>query len=506
MIPSLSPATNEFLNNLSSLQSLIYTTTDQMTSGYRINQPSDAPDQISPLLQLMANLSQNQTVLENLTNVQTTVNSADQAVSSAIQLLQQATSLGAEGASSTTPAQTRADLAQQIESIQEQMVSLADTKVTGSYIFAGDQSTSPPYASGPPPVTLGSAAAVLINPGDSANFTIQTATGQTQFSITGQVNDTLQDQLNELNSNLESLGIAASFDSSGKLQLQSANAFSASAFATTVQNLVATTPAAANNTGLDTYQFSGQAPGAGGGNDLQVTIGGVNVTATLPDGLGTADQNNVDAINTALQTAGITTVSALLDLTQTGTISFQGAASFSISDDDVTSGSYTLDGSSTVTAANGVNRLNAQQQVTSQIDLGDHTFTSVSQTAQNLFDHRNADDSAAPDNVFAALNSLRIALLNNDTSGVIAAQTLLDTASQYLNSQDVFYGAATNRISAATNRLNTENVNLQQQISAVRDTDTVAAAETLTAANTQEQAAMEAEAKFPQTTLFDYLG
>jgi flagellin-like hook-associated protein FlgL len=75
-----------------------------------------------------------------------------------------------------------------------------------------------------------------------------------------------------------------------------------------------------------------------------------------------------------------------------------------------------------------------------------------------------------------------------------------------LNSQDVFYGAATNRISAATNRLNTENVNLQQQISAVRDTDTVAAAETLTAANTQEQAAMEAEAKFPQTTLFDYLG
>src|SRR5580658_10313656 len=142
MIPSLTPATNQFLNNLSSLQSLITTTTEQMTSGYRINQPSDAPDQISPLLQLMANLNYNQTVVGNLSNVQATVSSADQAVSSGIQLLQQATSLGAQGASTTTSAATRAQLAQQVESIQQQMVSLADTQVSGQYIFSGDQAGS----------------------------------------------------------------------------------------------------------------------------------------------------------------------------------------------------------------------------------------------------------------------------------------------------------------------------------------------------------------------------
>src|ERR1017187_8203337 len=127
MISSLSPSTNLFLNGLSRLQSVINTTTAQLTSGYRISQPSDAPDQIGPLLQLQANLSHNQAVLENLSNVQATVSGADQAVSSAIQLLQQATSLGAQGANWTTTAATRTDLAQQVESIQEQMVALADT-------------------------------------------------------------------------------------------------------------------------------------------------------------------------------------------------------------------------------------------------------------------------------------------------------------------------------------------------------------------------------------------
>src|ERR1035441_5163023 len=87
-------------------------------------------------------------------------------------------------------AATRTELAQQVESIQEQMVALADIQVSGRYVFCGDQATSQPYALGPPPVTVGNAKAVTINPGDAATFTIQTATGQTQFAITGQPGDT----------------------------------------------------------------------------------------------------------------------------------------------------------------------------------------------------------------------------------------------------------------------------------------------------------------------------
>src|SRR3974377_552557 len=108
MIPSISPSMNSFLNDLSRLQSRINTATARLTSGYRISQPSDAPDQISPLLQLQAILSHNQAVSANLTRVQTDISSADQAVSTGIQLLDQLRSLAAQAATSTATAATRA--------------------------------------------------------------------------------------------------------------------------------------------------------------------------------------------------------------------------------------------------------------------------------------------------------------------------------------------------------------------------------------------------------------
>ena len=276
-----------------------------------------------------------------------------------------------------------------------------------------------------------------------------------------------------------------------------------SAVAGNAANLVSTTPDTADNTSLNSYRFAGQAPAAGGGSDVEITVGGTSAIASLANPAAPVPAD-VAAINAQLQAQGITTVTAVLD--QANTISFQGTANFSISDDHLAAGSYVLDGNSAVATQNGVDRLTAPQQATRQINLGDSVSIGVDQTAQTIFDHRNTDDSLAPDNVFAALNSLRVALLNNDTAGISAAQTSLDTASQYLNTQDVFYGATENRLSAAVSQIDSQNTSLQQQISAMRDTDVAKAAETLTAAETQDQAALAAEAKFPRTNLFDYLG
>src|ERR1043165_819788 len=115
MIPTLSPSTNLFLSGLSRLQRIISTATAQLSSGYRANQASDDPDQLSPLLEQHARLSHNQAVASNLNRVLPDVSSADQAVSTAIQLLEQARSIGARGATSTTSIATRQDLAGQIQ-------------------------------------------------------------------------------------------------------------------------------------------------------------------------------------------------------------------------------------------------------------------------------------------------------------------------------------------------------------------------------------------------------
>jgi flagellin-like hook-associated protein FlgL len=511
MIPSLSPSLNLFLNGLSRLQSTITTATSQLSSGYRINQPSDAPDQISPLLQLQASLNHNQAAASNLTQVQADVSSADQAVSTAIQLLDQATSLGAQGASSTVTGDTRQNLAQQVQSIQDQMVALANTQVSGRYIFSGDQDTSQSYSSvSNPPVQLGQFPATVVLPTDTAVFNVQTTSGLSTITITGQVGDSVQSQMNNLNSQLQAggLGISASLDGSGNLQFQSAGAFSVSAQATNHGNLVPLASETANNTGLNYYQFNSQTPTVGtGGSTVKITAGGISAIATLTNP-GAPTSADITSINAALQAQGVTSVSAVLDETAGNTkISFQGSVPFSISDDHAVAGTYVADGNSV--PPTGVER-NITPAATRQIELSDRSFTTVDLTAQTLFDHRSTDGSPAQDNVFAALNSLRIALADttnpNQQATINAAQTSLKRASTYLNTQETFYGNIENRISAATTRISTENTSLQQQISAIRDTDVVQTALQLTSAETQNQAALASEAKVPHTSLFDFLG
>jgi flagellar hook-associated protein 3 FlgL len=74
--------------------------------------------------------------------------------------MDQLVSLAAQGASSTSDANTRATLAQRVQAIHQQLVSIANTAISGRYIFAGDDGTTAPYSytgAGPNGVTASSA-------------------------------------------------------------------------------------------------------------------------------------------------------------------------------------------------------------------------------------------------------------------------------------------------------------------------------------------------------------
>jgi flagellin len=193
------------------------------------------------------------------------------------------------------------------------------------------------------------AAATAVQAGDTAVFDVQTTTGLHTLTINGKAGDTLQGQVNDLNSQLQGLGIAASLDLTGKLQFVSANAFSVSAIATGNANLVDDTAETASNSGLNLYQFAGQ---AGGGSHVKITVGGTSAIATLAAPAAPTSVD-VDAINAALKAQGITSVSAVLDQTSANKISFQGSANFSVYDDHVTSGTYVLDGDSATATPGG---------------------------------------------------------------------------------------------------------------------------------------------------------
>ena len=179
-------------------------------------------------------------------------------------------------------------------------------------------------------VAIGGGAAIpatAIANADTAAFTFTTAANTataptTTITITGQTGDTVQSQINELNADLQTqgLGITASLNSAGALQFQSASAFSVSGVAGAANNLVTTgTAETANNTGLNNATITPATVGAGTGTDVQIVVGGNTVDANIGALGANATQGQADAINQALQAAGVTSVTALVDLTSAGT-------------------------------------------------------------------------------------------------------------------------------------------------------------------------------------------
>lgn len=129
----------------------------------------------------------------------------------------------------------------------------------------------------------------------------------------------------------------------------------------------------------------------------------------------------------------------------------------------------------------------------------------VSKTAQEIFDSTNADGTPAADNVFAALNSLRLALLTNSQSGITKAVDSLHAASAHLNDMLAFYGTVANRITAANTFAESYGIQLQTEISHTEDADAASAALEQAQANIQLQAAFQMQGRMPTQTLFDFL-
>jgi flagellar hook-associated protein 3 FlgL len=153
----------------------------------------------------------------------------------------------------------------------------------------------------------------------------------------------------------------------------------------------------------------------------------------------------------------------------------------------------------------GVAELTVANATRRMEDPAGGTFA-TSKTARDIFDLRNAGDTLAEGNVFNALNSLRVALASDDTAAITSAAELVRTASDHINSQIAYYGTVQRRIDQGTDFASSYAVRLQTSISDKEDADVTAAALELTQASTQVQASLEARAKLPRTTLFDFLG
>jgi len=145
MITGLNSQNQKFVDNFRRIADRLNNDQLQISSGVRMRDVSDSPDQVSELLQARASLSASQQISSNLGNVKSEVDMGEQTLETSVQLFDQVQTLGAQGATGTATAAARTTLAQQLQSIEQQFVGLANTAIGGRYIFSGDSDQTQPY-------------------------------------------------------------------------------------------------------------------------------------------------------------------------------------------------------------------------------------------------------------------------------------------------------------------------------------------------------------------------
>jgi chemotaxis methyl-accepting protein methylase/flagellin-like hook-associated protein FlgL len=153
------------------------TTTTEMSSGESVNQLSDNPAAAAALVLNHDQTDQAAQYLQNLSTLQGKYQVADSALSNVVEALTSALSLGTEGANGTVNDSERQAIAQQVQGLLTQTVSLANTAYQGSYLFSGTKVTTEPF-------TLDSTTNTVTYNGNTSTTSVELSDGN---SITANV-------------------------------------------------------------------------------------------------------------------------------------------------------------------------------------------------------------------------------------------------------------------------------------------------------------------------------
>lgn len=138
---------NTLLAAVSVDRNRINTDLQQVSTGQALNQPSDNPAGTAALIENKTQAASIDQFTQSISTVQGGLQTADTALGSVINSLNQALSIGTEGANGTNSTTELQGLAQQVNAIQQTVLGLANTSYQGVYLFAGTKSTAAPYAS-----------------------------------------------------------------------------------------------------------------------------------------------------------------------------------------------------------------------------------------------------------------------------------------------------------------------------------------------------------------------
>jgi flagellar hook-associated protein 3 FlgL len=197
--------------NLGTISNELNKANEIASTGKRINKLSDDPVGLTQSLSIQSSLANIEQMQRNIDYGQSWLNSSESALTSVSNILSDTKALCVQMASGTVGADQRAAAAENVQNNLDEIVSLANTNVNGSYIFAGSKTDTVPFdQDGTGNVTYN---------GDNTAFSIKISNNASiEIGSDGQaVFGTLFTTLSDLKTALQNNDVTGIQDAMGKL-------------------------------------------------------------------------------------------------------------------------------------------------------------------------------------------------------------------------------------------------------------------------------------------------
>jgi flagellar hook-associated protein 3 FlgL len=491
------------LQNIFRITEDLFQANQRVATGKRINKPSDDPLGIQDTLTLRSSIAQIQQFNRNIDNNRLFLNTADTALDSVGLGITRALELAQGAIGATSDAQTRANAAVEIQSILDQIILEANTQVKGQFIFGGTNLLNAPYQANPlglGAVYSGNADSLQVEVGPNLTIPI-TRPGSEVFGTDMNPAVNLNTLLSDLNGGASvALGFFNITDRAGNPAIIDITG------ATTVNDVITAINGAAINvtaslnasqTGLLLTDTSGLIL-----QSLTVTEAG----GTTAQDLGILSQNDGNITGSDLNPV-LTGATLISDL--------DAGNGLTLGQIDIVNG--TLTATVDLSGATDINDIltlinGAGLMVTASINSQGNALQVVSNVATTtaVISEVVGGDTAAllgigGGNVFTALDTLREAMVRNDTDGILASFENLNVALDTVLASRAEFGALVRLMDTLEIGNDADEFSETEQLSAVEDADFVKAASDVAALQLALEATLATTARVLQPSLLDFL-
>ena len=123
----------------------ILTLQEQLSSGQRVNRPSDDPLSARRAISAQSMIAQNEQYIKNITTIRPYLNETETTITTTLDIVQRARELAIQGRNTTNAQLQRDQIATEVNQLIEALLKESNHQTNGRYIFGGTATNSAPF-------------------------------------------------------------------------------------------------------------------------------------------------------------------------------------------------------------------------------------------------------------------------------------------------------------------------------------------------------------------------